>query len=136
MESSEQAGLTSEPKAHAKMGSIAYPWLKSYPKQIDWFQHFDPAPLPSFLDEAAARFPARPATGFFGKTLSYAELQDAVSRATKGLQGLGRREGDARRDSLPELPGLHRLLLCDPEGGRNRGRASIRSTPFRSWHLR
>ncbi len=104
MESSEQAGLTSEPKAHAKMGSIAYPWLKSYPKQVDWFQRFDPAPLPSFLDEAAARFPARPATGFFGKTLSYAELQDAVGRATKGLQGLGVGKGTRVGILFPNCP--------------------------------
>ena len=104
MESSEQAGLTSEPKAHGKMESTAYPWLKSYPKQVDWFQRFDAAPLPSFLDEAAARFPARPATGFFGKTLSYAELKDAVNRATKGLQGLGVGKGTRVGILLPNCP--------------------------------
>ncbi len=104
MESSEQASLTSEPRAHAAMGGAAYPWLKSYPKQIDWFQRFDPAPLPSFLDEAAARFPARPATAFFGKTLSYAELQEAVNRATKGLQGLGVGKGTRVGILLPNCP--------------------------------
>ncbi len=104
MESSEQAGLTSEPKAHAKMGNVGYPWLKSYPKQVDWFQRFDPAPLPSFLDEAAARFPARPATGFFGKTLSYADLQAAVNRAAKGLQGLGVGKGTRVGILFPNCP--------------------------------
>lgn len=104
MESSEQAGLTSEPKAHAKMGNVGYPWLKSYPKQVDWFQRFDPAPLPSFLDEAAARFPARPATGFFGKTLSYADLQAAVNRAAKGLQGLGVGKGTRVGIFFPNCP--------------------------------
>ncbi len=63
-----------------------------------------PAPLPSFLDEAAARFPARPATGFFGKTLSYAELKDAVNRATKGLQGLGVGKGTRVGILLPNCP--------------------------------
>ncbi len=48
MESSEQAGLTSEPKAHGKMGSTAYPWLKSYPKQVDWFQRFDAGAFAEF----------------------------------------------------------------------------------------
>ncbi len=100
MESSEQAGLTSEPKAQ----SGAYPWLRSYPKQIDWFQHFNPAPLPSFLDDAEARFAGRPATEFFGKTLSYAELADDVRRATKGLQGLGVGKGTCVGLLLPNCP--------------------------------
>ena len=100
MESSEQAGLTSEPKAQAG----AYPWLRSYPKQIDWFQRFTPAPLPSFLDQAVARFPARPATEFFGKTLSYAELGNAVNRATKGLQGLGVGKGTCVGLLFPNCP--------------------------------
>ena len=100
MESSEQAGLTSEPKAQAG----AYPWLRSYPKQIDWFQPFNPAPLPSFLDQAEARFPARPATEFFGKTLTYAELGDAVNRAAKGLQGLGVGKGTRVGLLFPNCP--------------------------------
>ena len=103
MESSEQAGLTSEP-SHAPKGNISYPWLKSYPKQIDWFQRFKPEPLPGFLDQATAHFPARPATGFFGKTLSYAELRDAVDRATKGLQGLGVGKGTRVGLLLPNCP--------------------------------
>ncbi|HWJ17975.1 MAG TPA: AMP-binding protein, partial [Geobacterales bacterium] len=100
MESSEQAGLTSETKAQ----SGAYPWLRSYPKQIDWFQPFNPAPLTSFLEQAQARFPARPATEFFGKTLSYAELADAVNRATKGLQGLGVGKGTCVGLLFPNCP--------------------------------
>ena len=103
MESSEQAGLTSAPRAQAT-GSTAYPWLRSYPKQVDWFQRFDPAPLPSFLDQAAVRFPERPATGFFGKALSYAELKDAVDRATKGLQGLGVGKGTCVGILFPNCP--------------------------------
>ncbi len=103
MESSEQAGLTSAPRAQAT-GSTAYPWLRSYPKQVDWFQRFDPAPLPSFLDQAAVRFPERPATGFFGKVLSYAELKDAVDRATKGLQGLGVGKGTRVGILFPNCP--------------------------------
>ncbi len=104
MESSEQAGLTSEPKSRAPAGNKPYPWLKSYPKQIDWFQRFEAAPLPAFLVKAAARFAARPATGFFGKTLSYAELADAVNRAAKGLQGLGVGKGTRVGLLLPNCP--------------------------------
>ena len=104
MESSEQAGLASEPKSNAPVGDNAYPWLKSYPKQVDWFQRFNAAPLPDFLDQATARFAARPATGFFGKTLRYAELADAVNRAAKGLQGLGVGKGTRVGLLFPNCP--------------------------------
>ncbi|HXW22767.1 MAG TPA: AMP-binding protein, partial [Rhodomicrobium sp.] len=104
MKSSEQAGLTSEAKSRAPTGFKAYPWLKSYPKHVDWFQRFIPSPLPSFLDQAAARFPESLATEFFGKTLSYADLGDAVNRAAKGLQGLGVGEGTRVGLLFPNCP--------------------------------
>ncbi|HXW21914.1 MAG TPA: long-chain fatty acid--CoA ligase [Rhodomicrobium sp.] len=104
MKSSEQAGLTSEAKSRAPIGFEAYPWLKSYPKHVDWFQRFIPLPLPSFLDQAVARFPASPATEFFGETLSYADLGDAVNRATKGLQRLGVGEGTRVGLLFPNCP--------------------------------
>ncbi len=104
MESAEQAGSTSELKSQTPAGDKAYPWLRSYPKEIDWFQPFTPASLPGFLDQAAARFPVRPATGFFGKTLSYAQLADAVNRAAKGLQGLGVGKGIQVGLLLPNCP--------------------------------
>ena len=104
MASTGQTGLAGETKPHAATGCKAYPWLKSYPKQIDWFQRFEAVPLPSFLDRAAARFPANLATEFFGKTLSYAELQDAVNRATKGLQELGVGKGTCVGVLMPNCP--------------------------------
>jgi long-chain acyl-CoA synthetase len=104
MKSSEQAGLTSEAKSRTPIGFKAYPWLKSYPKHVDWFQRFIPSPLPSFLDQAAARFPASPATEFFGKALSYVDLGDAVNRAAKGLQGLGVGEGTRVGLLFPNCP--------------------------------
>ncbi len=88
MESSEQARLSGA-QVNSAASSPAYPWLKSYPGNVDWFATFRPAPLPDFLDDAVRRFPEKLATGFFGKQMTYAELGDAVNRAAKGLQGLG-----------------------------------------------
>ncbi len=70
-----------------------YPWLKAYPPNVDWFQKLNPSPLPSLLDNAVSRFGDRPATEFFGKAMSYAELAGQVNRAAKGLQQLGVKRG-------------------------------------------
>jgi long-chain acyl-CoA synthetase len=81
-----------------------YPWLKSYPQGVDWFQSFTPAPLPLLLERAAARFGERPATGFLGKTLTYTELAGHVSRAAKGLIGLGVAKGTRVALLFPNCP--------------------------------
>jgi long-chain acyl-CoA synthetase len=51
--------------------------------------NFTPVPAFSMLENAAARFGARSAIYFLGKTTSYAELSALVARAAAGLQALG-----------------------------------------------
>lgn len=109
-----QSAQQMPPDGAAPAKQAAYPWLKVYPKEVDWYAKFDPEPLPAFMDRAAARFAARPATEFFGKILSYAELAREADRAARGLQQLGVGKGTAVGLLLPQLPGLHCLLLCDP----------------------
>ena len=81
-----------------------YPWLRSYPANADWFQRFTPTPLPALLDNAAARCGARPATYFFGRSMTYAALARAVDRAAKGLQGLGVKKGTRVGLLFPNCP--------------------------------
>ena len=61
-------------------------------------------PLPSLLDDAAARFGGRPATGFFGQTMTYAELAHQVNCAAKGLQALGVEKGTRVGLLFPNCP--------------------------------
>src|SRR5262249_20274586 len=75
-----------------------------YPQNVDWFQSFTPVPLPALLDQAAARFGERPATGFFGKTMTYAELVSQTNRAAKGLIKLGVGKGTRVALLLPNCP--------------------------------
>jgi long-chain acyl-CoA synthetase len=82
----------------------SYPWLNAYPQRVDWFQSFTPAPLPSLLDRAAMRFGERPATGFLGKQMTYAELARQTSRAAKGLIGLGVGKGTRVALLFPNCP--------------------------------
>jgi long-chain acyl-CoA synthetase len=73
---------------HAQ-AAAPHPWLRAYPKGIDWQQTFAPAPLYRLLDEAVAHYPSRPCTQFLGRTLTYREIGRAVERAAAGLQRLG-----------------------------------------------
>ena len=81
MESPLQAQL--DGKAARNGASSPYPWLKNYPANVDWFQQFTATPLPSLLDNAAARFGERPATSFFGQTMTYAALAHQVNCTAK-----------------------------------------------------
>jgi long-chain acyl-CoA synthetase len=82
----------------------AYQWLNRYPEGVDWHQRFAPAPLHQLLDEAVARYAARPCTNFLGKVLSYGEIARQVDRAAAGLQRLGVKKGSKVGLLMPNCP--------------------------------
>ncbi len=102
MESPQNIQLNGAAESHG--AGVPYPWLRSYPEGIDWFRKFTPAPLPSLLDNAVARFGGRPATGFFGQTMTYAGLAHQVNRTAKGLQALGVKKGTHVGLLFPNCP--------------------------------
>jgi hypothetical protein len=63
MESAEHPRINGS--TEAGVAGTAYPWLRSYPPGVDWFQKFEPVPLPTLLDNAVARYGTRPAILFF-----------------------------------------------------------------------
>ena len=82
----------------------ARPWLASYPPGVPADFAFPEVPLTRLLDDAAASFPSRVALAFFGTTLTYRELRDAVDHLAAGLAGLGVRKGDRVAVLLPNCP--------------------------------
>ncbi|MGE3065459.1 MAG: AMP-binding protein, partial [Hyphomicrobiaceae bacterium] len=82
----------------------SYPWLKSYPRDVAWRQTLRIGPVPGLLDEAARRHGARPCTQFLGRTLTYADIGNAVSETAAGLQTLGVRKGVKVGLFLPNTP--------------------------------
>ncbi|WP_243711079.1 AMP-binding protein [Actinomadura sp. KC216] len=56
------------------------------------------------LDDAAERYPRRPALIFFGRRISYRELRAAVDRFAGGLHRLGVQPGDRVALILPNCP--------------------------------
>jgi long-chain acyl-CoA synthetase len=81
------------------------PWFASYPEGVP--HTLEPYPeksLYSLLEEAAERFPDRPAIAFLGKHLSYAELRREVERFSAALASLGVKGGDRVGLLLPNCP--------------------------------
>ncbi len=79
-----------------------------------WVQHYDPGvppqveppthTLPWLLHHAAARSPQSPALAFFGRTLSYAAVQDQVVRLANALKSLGLAPGERLAIILQNSP--------------------------------
>jgi len=83
---------------------VAYPWLKSYPANIPWDQHFESKPLYHNLDQAVQRFADRPALDFLGKQYTYRELGKLADRVAKGMQKIGVVKGTKVGLFLPNCP--------------------------------
>ena len=79
-----------------------------------WIDHYaewtDPTPdigtdtLVSWFNQAVATQPKSTATWFMGKTLTYSQLNEQVTRAAAGLTQLGVRRGDRVAVALPNCP--------------------------------
>jgi long-chain acyl-CoA synthetase len=81
-----------------------------------WAPHYDPGvppevdaateSVPALLIKAAAKTPSSPALVFFGRYLSYRELEDQVARLAQGLKNLGLAPGRRLAILLPNCPQL------------------------------
>lgn len=84
-----------------------------------WLAHYDPGvpheitipriALPGLLTAAARDFPDAPAVLFYGKTITYAELDDLASRFAVALAHAGVRPGERVVLVLPNVP---QAVLC------------------------
>lgn len=81
-----------------------YPWLSSYPSNVDWNAPLKPRSLPDMFDEAVARFSALPCTYFLGKSLTYGEIGELADQIAAGLQANGLKPGDKIGLLLPNCP--------------------------------
>ncbi|MDE2853743.1 MAG: alpha/beta fold hydrolase [Chloroflexota bacterium] len=80
------------------------PWLGHYDKDIPHTIPIPHQPLYRFLESAADWAPRRTATVFYGKTLSYRELEAKVNQFAHGLRQLGVESGDRVQIVLPNTP--------------------------------
>ena len=80
------------------------PWLGHYDKDIPHTIPIPQQPLFRFLESAADWAPKRLATVFYGKTLTYRQLESQVNQFANGLRDLGLRKGDRVQIVLPNTP--------------------------------
>jgi long-chain acyl-CoA synthetase len=79
-------------------------WVNAYEPGIAPTLQYPGVPLHQLLAASAARFPDNPAVDFYGRRLTYRELDRAASRFANALSGLGVRKGDRVAVMLPNSP--------------------------------
>jgi long-chain acyl-CoA synthetase len=106
MESNRPPALANGAATAARPASAAprYPWLKTYPGNIDWSAPLAGRPLPSLLEETAAQFGSRVCTNFLGRETTYGEIQRLVDCVAAGLQQRGVKKGVNVGLLLPNSP--------------------------------
>ncbi|WP_323750740.1 long-chain fatty acid--CoA ligase [Marinobacter sp.] len=80
------------------------PWFRSYPQGVPHHPELSGHAVHEMLSNAAEQWPDRIAVDFMGHQFSYAELDNMVSRAAKGLQKLGVKPGVHVGLYLPNTP--------------------------------
>lgn len=81
-----------------------HPWCAHYPESVPHELDLEPETLVEMFAQSAQRFSRRPSLYFFGKTLSYHELQSLVQQFACGLAALGIRKGDRVALCVPNCP--------------------------------
>ena len=82
----------------------ARPWLASYGENIPLTVPIPRQPLYKFLEGAAEWMPKRMALIFFGKRMTYQQLEARVNQFAHILQGMGLQKGDRVMIVLPNVP--------------------------------
>ncbi|TDD88538.1 AMP-binding protein [Actinomadura rubrisoli] len=80
------------------------PWRRWYQPGVPTDVSIPDIPVTRLLDDAAERYPRRPALIFSGRRIRYKELREAVDRFADGLHRLGVQPGDRVALILPNCP--------------------------------
>jgi len=81
-----------------------HPWTQFYEPGIPAHLDYPDITLGVVLTQTASKFPEHTALLFYGKRISYAELDGLVSKFAEALAGLGIRKGDRVALMLPNIP--------------------------------
>jgi long-chain acyl-CoA synthetase len=80
------------------------PWLRHYDYWVPPHLVYPERPLHEILDTAVVDVPDRPATSFFGATLTFQDLKEQSDRFATALAGFGVAKGDRIGIMLPNCP--------------------------------
>jgi long-chain acyl-CoA synthetase len=80
------------------------PWLRQYEAGVPPTIAYPDVPVHQFLRDSARRFPDRTALEFYGRRLSYRQLDSLTDRFAAASVHLGVRKGDRVAIMLPNIP--------------------------------
>jgi long-chain acyl-CoA synthetase len=80
------------------------PWLRHYDYWVPHHLNYPDRPLHEILDTAVIDVPDRPATSFFGATLTFEDVKDQSDRLATALSQDGITKGDRVGIMLPNCP--------------------------------
>ncbi len=80
-----------------------------YPEEVPRVLAWTRRPLQALLEDSASRYPESAATGFFGASMTYAELDREANRFAHALAEMGVQPGDRVAVHLPNSP---QLIIC------------------------
>jgi long-chain acyl-CoA synthetase len=84
--------------------NVEKPWLNFYEEDIAASLTYPELTLGNVLKETARKFPSSPALVFYGKKMTYAELDALANRFANALTRLGVGKGDRVALMLPNIP--------------------------------
>ena len=79
-------------------------WISQYDSGVPATINYQDRTVPDLLRQSAARFTNLSALLFYGKTISYGELDDLTTRFALALRSLGVSQGDRVALMLPNIP--------------------------------
>jgi len=80
------------------------PWLKHYEAGVPASGSYPDISLPQVLTDSARRYPDRQVLEFYGRCLTYRELEVLIERFAAALIELGVQKGDRVAVMLPNVP--------------------------------
>lgn len=81
-----------------------YPWLKTYPKDIDWHAEIPVGALHERLDRAEKKYADHVCVEFKGREFTYREITDKVRRLARALHEMGVGKGTRVGLFMPNCP--------------------------------
>jgi long-chain acyl-CoA synthetase len=83
---------------------VSKPWLKNWPENVPQSIQYPEIPLYELLTRTAKLYPRNTAIVFYGKTISYQELNTLTDKFATALSNLGVKKGDRVAIFLPNIP--------------------------------
>ena len=100
----EKAKRRAERRTARKALEAERPWLKFYDSRTPYWIRPPSVPLTRLLEATARRFAKTPAIDYFGKRMSWRELDKLVNRFAHGLLALDVKPGERIMLALPNTP--------------------------------